>query len=181
MSSSTKSRSLLLLSSALLGLALPGTIAGPAQAITFVANRADLAANDGVDWSAVGSTVGPATDLFPPGDPSVLLSNTFTVRSEGDRPVGVNIPPADQPGVLPPFVFETSSGDFIETNFADGDFVLFTGLRLGPPPAVGNPGPITLTFPEPVFGAGTQIAAGGTTASYPVSISAFDSEDQLFS
>lgn len=171
-------RYLPLLSSALIGLIITSH-AAPVRAVSFVASRAELNANDELDWATLGPTVGPITDLFPPADPSLFLPNTFTALSAGDRTVGIEIPPADQPDILSPFVFETSSGDFIETNFADGDAVLFTGLQLGPPPAVGNPGPLTLTFPEPVFGVGTQVAAGGTTESYAVTISAFDSSDQL--
>jgi hypothetical protein len=33
---------------------------------------------------------------------------------------------------------------------------LFTGLISGPPPAVRNPGPLTITFDRPVAAAGTQ-------------------------
>ena len=166
-------------SAILLGIAFSGAVTLPAQAITFVTDRADLVANDQVLWSATGSVVGPISDVIPPSDPSIFLPSPFAVSSQANRSVEVEIPPTDKPGVLPPFVFETSSGNFIETNFADGDFILFTGLRLGPPPAVGNPGPITLTFPEPVWGAGAQVAAGGSISGYQASIKAFDSQDEL--
>ncbi|MEM1253481.1 MAG: hypothetical protein AAGI69_13685 [Cyanobacteria bacterium P01_H01_bin.21] len=151
-------------------------MASPARAITFVTNRAELNANDLAIWSSVGSVVGPISDV---SDPSVFLPDSLAVESQAGLSIGINIPPTSEPGVLPPFVFETSSGEFIETNFADGDFILFTGLQLGPPPAVGNPGPITLTFSEPVFGVGTQLAAGGTISSYLATVNAFDRQDQL--
>jgi hypothetical protein len=69
---------------------------------------------------------------------------------------GCGIPPATTPGVTPPLLFQTLASPGIPTSFASGDFILFTGLRPGPPPAVGNPGPLTITFDPPVAAAGTQ-------------------------
>lgn len=144
------------------------------NAATFTSSRADLGGNDVVDWSVVGSIFSP---LGPP-DPSVFLPSTFSVASQAGRSVQVNIPESTVPGVLPPFVFQTTPAPGIETNFGNGDFILFTGLIPGPPPAIGNPGPITLVFPEPVFGAGAQFAVDDTF-NFLGTIAAFDSSDQL--
>ncbi|MEL6139846.1 MAG: hypothetical protein AAFR42_20885, partial [Cyanobacteria bacterium J06628_6] len=163
---------------AVLAIAFTGSTIAPAKAVTFVTDRAALDATDQVDWSAIGSVVGPVSDLFNPSDPSIFLPNSFEVTSQAGQSVGVAIPPTDLPDVTPPFVFQTSSGDAIETNFADGDFIVFTGLALGPPPSTGNSGPITLTFAEPVLGAGAQIAAGAVFE-FDATLTAFDSEGQV--
>ncbi|HEY9813209.1 MAG TPA: PEP-CTERM sorting domain-containing protein [Candidatus Sericytochromatia bacterium] len=55
---------------------------------------------------------------------------------------------------------------------------MFTGLISGPPPAVRNPGPLTITFDRPVAAAGTQIAVDDTFL-FTASISAFDSNNNL--
>lgn len=145
-----------------------------ATAATFVTNRAALGGNDLVDWSVVGPIFSP----FGPPDPSVFLPSPFSVNSQGGRSVQVEIPATTVPGVLPPFVFQTTPAPGIETNFGNGDFILFTGLIPGPPPAIGNPGPITLTFPEPVFGVGAQLAVDDIF-NFVGTISAFDINDQL--
>jgi len=49
----------------------------------------------------------------------------------------------------------------VPANFASGDYVLFGGFK-GGFPAPGRPGPITITFAQPVWGAGTQIAVDDT-------------------
>lgn len=66
----------------------------------------------------------------------------------------------------------------ILTNFASGDFVLFTGFQSGGFPAVGNPGPLSITFDKPVLGAGTQIAVDDTLE-FTALISAFDKDNNL--
>ena len=149
-------------------------IAPQTKAVTFITSRADLNATDRLDWSAVGPIFSP---IGPP-DPGVFLPSSFTVTSEANRPVQVDIPKTAVPGLLPPFVFQTTPEPGIATNFSSGDFVLFSGLVPGPPPAVGNPGPITLTFDEPVFGAGTQLAVDDIF-SFTGTISAFDSNNEL--
>ncbi|MDY7013423.1 MAG: hypothetical protein SVX43_07420, partial [Cyanobacteriota bacterium] len=45
-------------------------------------------------------------------------------------------------------------------------------------PAPGNPGPLTITFDKPVFGAGTQIAVDDTPL-FTGFISVFDKDDNL--
>ncbi|WP_051041467.1 PEP-CTERM sorting domain-containing protein [Oscillatoria nigro-viridis] len=47
-----------------------------------------------------------------------------------------------------------------------------------PPPAAGNPGPLTITFDRPVAAAGTQIAVDDTFL-FTASIWAFDSNNNL--
>ena len=160
--------------SLLTGAALAMCVLIPsAEAASFVTERIALGANDRLDWSSVG----PVFSAFGPPDPAVFLPSSFTAVSEGGRAVQVNIPPTTTPGVFPPFVFQTSDPGF-PTNFGDGDFILFTGLLPGPPPAPGNPGPITLSFAEPVAGAGAQLAVDDIF-DFTATISAFDENDQL--
>ncbi|MGB7248761.1 MAG: hypothetical protein WBC73_07475 [Phormidesmis sp.] len=149
-------------------------IAPPSKAVSFITDRADLNATDQVNWS----TLGPIFDPLGPPDPAVFLPGSFTATSQVGKPLQVDIPKATVPGVLPPFVFQTTPEPGIATNFGNGDFILFTGLIPGPPPAVGNPGPITLSFDEPIFGAGAQLAVDDIF-SFTGTISAFDSDDQL--
>jgi len=136
--------------------------------LTFVSDRATLGGTDRVDWSILGPV--------PP--PFQVLPNFFWVTSEQGLGINVSIPPAAAPGVTPPLLFQTLPSPGIPTNFASGDFILFTGLRPGPPPAVGNPGPLTITFDRPVAAAGTQIAVDDTFL-FTALISAFDSNNNL--
>lgn len=148
-----------------------------AEAATLVTSRAALGAGgttDQVNWSAAGPIFNP----FGPPNPSVFLPSSFTVLSGSQQPVQVDIPSDSTAGVLPPFVFQTTPEPGIATNFSKGDFVLLSGLKPGPPPAVGNPGPITLSFAKPVLGAGAQIAVDDT-ANFIGTVSAFDREGQL--
>lgn len=150
------------------------TIATSVQAITFVPDRTALDETDRVNWS----TVGAIFNRFGPRDPAVFLPNPFTVQSEAGLNVQVTIPEAATPGLTPPFVFQTTPAPGIETNFGNGDFILFTGFIPGHPPAIGNPGPITLTFNPPILGAGAQISVDDTL-DFTVSLSAFDADGAL--
>jgi hypothetical protein len=145
-------------------------LAPPVEAanLTFVSDRAALGGSDRVDWSILG----------PVQPPFKVLPNSFSVTSEQGIGINVNIPPATTPGVTPPLLFQTLPSPGIPTNFASGDFILFTGLRPGPPPALGNPGPLTITFDRPVAAAGTQIAVDDTFL-FTALISAFDSNNNL--
>ncbi len=145
-------------------------LAPPVQAanLTFVSDRATLEATDRLDWSILG----------PVQPPFKVLPNSFSTTSEQGLGINVNIPQATTPGVTPPLLFQTLPSPGIPTNFASGDFVLLTGLRPGPPPAVGNPGPLTITFDRPVAAAGTQIAVDDVLL-FTASISAFDSANNL--
>ncbi|MEG4803072.1 hypothetical protein QUB63_24665 [Microcoleus sp. ARI1-B5] len=145
-------------------------LAPPVRAanITFVSDRAALGATDRVDWSSLG----------PVQPPFKILPNSFSATSEAGLGISVNIPLATTPGITPPLVFQTLPSPGIATNFAKGDFVLLTGLRPGPPPALGNPGPLTINFDRPVAAAGTQIAVDDTLL-FTASIAAFDSANNL--
>jgi hypothetical protein len=120
-----------------------------AQAATFVDSRDTLEANDLVDWSVLGSTFTP-------------INNPFVTTSSSGLDVNASIP----------------SGSFLRIDqtpvfpgaFDVGDALLFTGL--------GNPGPLTVTFNTPVFGAGTQIQSDpANIPNYTATIEAFDSFD----
>ena len=146
-------------------------ISRPATAVTFVSERAALQGTDTLDWSSLGRVFTGAPD------PSVFLGNSFTATTQSGLGLTVEIPPVANPGILPPFVFQTTSGG-IETNFADGDFVLFSGLLPAAPPAPGNPGPITLIFDQPVAAVGSQLAVDDIF-NFTGFISAFDINGSL--
>ncbi|MEH2446258.1 MAG: hypothetical protein V7K18_10865 [Nostoc sp.] len=147
----------------------------PVKAVTLVTSRAIFGSNDGIDWSSLGKVFNP----FAP-DPSAFLPNSFSAVSKGGLALGVTLPQVNDSGITPPFVFQTSFiPKGIPTNFADGDFLLLTGFnpRSGFP-AVGNPGPLTISFDQPVFGAGTQIAVDDILE-FNAFVSAFDSANNL--
>lgn len=153
------------------GIALTAFLAillpSPVKALTLSVQRATLGGNDQIDWSSLG----PAT-------PFNFLSNSFLATSQRGLKVNVEIPPASTPGITPPLVFQTSTPPGIPTNFATGDFVLFTGFNPASFPAIGNPGPLTITFEQPVLGAGTQIAIDDTLG-FTAFISAYDNTNTL--
>jgi len=158
------------LSAATAGAALTAilaTLPSPVTALTLVTQRAALGANDQVDWSSLGSAT-----------PFLVLPNSFEATSAGGLGLSVQIPPPT-PGITPPLVFQTlPPPNGIPTNFAPGDFILFTGLMPGSFPAPGNPGPLTISFDTRVSGAGAQIAVDDTF-SFTAFISAFDTSDTL--
>lgn len=127
----------------------------PADAATFITERSALGGNDQVDWASLGKVFNP----FAP-DPTAFLPNSFAATSEGGLGINVDIPQPSAASITPPFVFVTNPIPVgIPTNFAAGDFILFTGFDPSPVfPAIGNPGPLTILFDTPVFGAGTQLA-----------------------
>ena len=154
------------------------TLSLPAVAVSLITERSELGGNDQLDWSSLGQVFDPSTF-----DPTVFLPNTFSANSERNLGVTVDIPVANSPSITPPFVFQTGFPPTgIPTNFANGDFVLFTGLeppQAGPfVPALGNPGPITITFDTPVKAGGSQLAVDDTFE-FEAFISAFDLEDNL--
>lgn len=143
------------------------SLSSPVQALTLVTQRAALGSDDQLNWSSLGPT-----------NPFNFLPNSFSTTSEGGLGLEVSIPSAGS-NFTPPLVFQTlppPSG--IPTNFASGDFLLFTGFIPGTFPAVGNPGPLTITFDTPVSGAGTQIAVDDTPE-FTAFISAFDEANTL--
>lgn len=158
-------KKLSLLTASLLISSLP---INQAEAITFVPNRASLVANDQIDWRSKFTT-----------PPFSIVGYNFTATSQNNLGVNVTvpfIPPST--GIIPPFVFQT--GAMVPTNFANGDFILFSGLKPGSGvPALGNPGPITITFSRPVTAVGTQIATDDALAPYTATLEAYDSGHML--
>ena len=155
-------------------LAFLGTFCTSADALTLVASRTDLNANDLLNWSSLG-TILDLSDIRP-GD---FLPNTFSATSDGGIGIDIGLPLASSPIVTPPFVFETSST--APTNFAAGDYVLAGGFSPGGDfqnPALGNGGPISLSFSRPILGAGTQLAVDDTFT-YDLFVTAFDLNDNL--
>lgn len=137
------------------------------QAFSLVTDRTALGANDQVNWSRLGFT-----------PPLTVLPNTFSTTSEAGLGLQVEIPPAT-PGITPPLLFLTAPPPAgIPTNFASGDFILFTGLAPGVFPSPGNPGPLTILFDQPVYAAGAQIAVDDTPL-FTAFISAFDTTNTL--
>jgi hypothetical protein len=130
------------------------------QAATLVTDRTALGGNDLLNWSTVASPFAP-------------LPSTFSTVSVGGLGITVSIP-APTPPISQPFVFQ--NGPAIPTNFGDGDFILFTGLNFVD--QTGNPGPLTLTFAQPVFAVGAQLLpdAGGSFTGF---IAAFDLNNTL--
>lgn len=158
-------------------LALLATLPTPVDAISLVSDRAALGSNDQLDWSSLGKVFNP----FAP-NPTAFLSNSFSATSTRGLGLQVTIPRPDDPRITPPFVFQTlppPSG--IPTNFAPGDFLLFTGFKFTIPPtfpALGNSEPISISFNRPVQGAGAQIAVDDTPQ-FDAILSAFDDTNQL--
>ncbi|MEB3279974.1 MAG: hypothetical protein VKK42_13755 [Lyngbya sp.] len=126
--------------------------------------------------------MGQIFNPFAP-NPSAFLANTFSATSENGLELTVNIPTSSNPEITPPFIFKTAfPPNGIPTNFANGDFLLFTGFIPVPTgssiPAIGNPGPIEILFETPVKAAGTQFAVDDTFE-YTALISAFDQNNTL--
>lgn len=113
-----------------------------------------------MNWSSLGFT-----------SPFKVLPNNFSVTSEQ----GLKL----NPQITPPLVFQTlPSPPGIPTNFAKGDFILFTGNTPGTFPSNGNPGPLTISFNQPVLSAGAQIALN-VRRNFVGLIAAFDRNDTL--
>ncbi len=151
------------------GTALTATLTTlPVQALTFITER-----------TALGQVLNP----FAP-DPTAFLPNTFSATSELGLALTVDIPMSSNPEITPPFVFQSSLPPVgIPTNFADGDFILFTGFIPTQPdvpvmPTIGNPGPINITFETPIKAVGTQFAVDDTSE-FTALISAFDEADTI--
>ncbi len=157
----------------------------PVKAATFLVNeRALLGGNDEVDWGSLGKVFNPSAPDF-----SVFLPNSFSAKSQGGLGLDVNIAPAKSFQITPPFIFQTLPPPGIRTNFAQGDFILFGGINpagfrpLPPgspdPRTEGNGGPFSISFAQPVFGAGTQIAVDISNLEVETFINAFDSKNNL--
>ncbi|MHC0062041.1 hypothetical protein ACWATR_03825 [Nostoc sp. UIC 10890] len=157
----------------------------PAKAATFLVNeRTDLAGNDEVDWLSLGKVFNPVSPDF-----SAFLPNSFSTISQDGLGLDINIAPTNNPQITPPFVFQTLPPPGIRTNFAQGDFILFGGIDptgfipLPPgtpdPGTLGNGGPFSISFDQPVFGAGTQIAVDVSNLEVETFINAFDNANNL--
>ncbi|PSF38535.1 hypothetical protein C7H19_05075 [Aphanothece hegewaldii CCALA 016] len=149
------------------------TLASSAQALNFITDRQALNGNDSIDWSSLGKVFNP----FNP-NPADFLSNSFTANSAQGLGLEVDIPlPAS--GITPPFVFQTANPPIgIPTNFANGDFILLTGLTPMVFPSPGNPGALSISFAQPVRAAGTQIAVDDVF-NFTGFISAYDVNNSL--
>ena len=120
-----------------------------AQAATLVDSRDDLQTNDSVDWSVLGATF-------------TSVSNPFSITSLAGVELDVSMPSKEFLRIDQTPVFPGA--------FDVGEALLFTGL--------GNPGPLTITFDTPVFGAGTQIQSDPLNIpDYTATIEAFDNFD----
>ncbi|MBH8561518.1 hypothetical protein I8748_04890 [Nostoc sp. CENA67] len=157
----------------------------PVKAATFfVSERAALGGNDEVNWVSLGKVFNPVAS-----DYSAFLPNSFSAISQGGLGLDVNIAPTNNPQITPPFVFQTLPPPGIRTNFANGDFILFGGINptgfqplpegAPDPRTQGNGGPFTISFAQPVFGAGTQIAVDISNLQVETFISAFDKANNL--
>ncbi len=157
----------------------------PAKAATFlVTERAVLGGNDEVNWGSLGKVFNPSAPDF-----SVFLPNSFLATSQGGLGLDINITPTNNPRITPPFIFQTLPSPGIRTNFAQKDFILFggidpTGFQPLPPGAPdprtqGNGAPFSISFAQPVFGAGTQIAVDISNLEVKTFITAFDNANNL--
>ena len=142
------------------------------QAVTFISQRDALNSNDQIDWLSLGKVFNSRSP-----NPAEFLPNSFSATSERNLGLNVEIPEID--GFTPPFVFQTlPAPGGIPTNFASGDYLLFTGFLPGTFPAPGNSGPLSITFDQPVKAAGSQIAVDDTP-NFTAFVSAFDKENNL--
>ncbi|MEH1999225.1 MAG: hypothetical protein V7L00_10830 [Nostoc sp.] len=157
----------------------------PVKAATFlVTERADLGGNDQLDWGSLGKVFNPSAPNF-----SAFLPNSFLATSPGGLGLDINIAPTNNPQITPPFIFQTLPSPGIRTNFAKGDFVLFGGIDpagfiplpagTADPGTKGNGGPLTISFAQPVFGAGTQIAVDISNLKVETFLTAFDNVNNL--
>ncbi|TRU19145.1 MAG: hypothetical protein EWV92_12025 [Microcystis aeruginosa Ma_MB_S_20031200_S102] len=162
-----------ILTSTTIAVSLSLALINPSFAVSLITNRADLNANDSIDWSSLGKVLNPFNPNF-----ADFLGFSFSGTSAGGLGLDVDINPINLP-ITPPFVFKTAPiPQGIPTNFANGDFLLFTGLQFGIFPAPGNPGPISISFAQPVRAAGAQIAVDDEP-NFVGTIKAFDINDNL--
>ena len=162
-----------ILTSTTIAVFLSLSLISPSFAVSLVTNRADLKGNDSIDWSSLGKVLNPFNPNF-----ADFLGFSFSGTSAGGLGLDVDINPINPP-ITPPFVFKTAPiPQGIPTNFANGDFLLFTGLQFGIFPAPGNPGPISISFAQPVRAAGAQIAVDDEP-NFVGTIKAFDINNNL--
>jgi hypothetical protein len=157
-------------------LSLCGTMSAAGGPVMLITDRAAIAAVETLSWDATGKVFDP---IAP--NPADFLSPSFSVTTDRGLRLGVEIPAAAQP-ISPPLVFQTKSPPAgIPTNFAPGDYLLFTGAQIGPGtpfPAPGNPGPLSIRFDRPVYAAGAQVAVDDIL-SYDLTLDVYDAFDIL--
>lgn len=142
-----------------------------ADTVSVVRDRSSLQSSDRLHWSSLEQILNP---LAP--NPDDFLPNSFSAISSNGLEISVEIPPAGG-DITSPFFFQNNPG--VQTNFAPGDFLLFTGFSPTVIPT-GNSNPLTIIFDENVEGAGTQIAASGSeNIDYEVFVSAIDDAENL--
>lgn len=122
--------------------------------VTQALTRADLAANDLIDWG----------DLGPNG---TLVGNPFATTSSGGLGAAVSKDSSEDFQVL-------VQGDGWAGNFSPGDSVLWTNSY----PSVSF-NAITLVFDDPVMGAGANIQQVNALAFFTGVIEAYDSTNTL--
>ncbi len=143
----------------------------PTYGLKLVQDRNCLQSNDLINWSSLGKLLNPSAP-----NPEDFLSDSLTAQSAHGLGLKVKIKLAGG-DITPPFVFQNNPG--VQTNFAPGDFLFFTGFSPTVIPT-GNPNPLTIIFERNVQGAGTQIAASGSeNIDYEVFLSAFDDTNNL--
>lgn len=136
------------------------------RAVGFVNNRNVLGSENTVSWSALGA-------------PFAAIPYRFRVSSTNGISVGVSI---FKISATPPYTFQTGTAPLPETAFANGDFLLFTGGENPAFPKLENPSPITISFPEPVYGVGAQLQPDdecATTCPFNGILKAFDKRGNL--
>lgn len=141
------------------------------ETLTLVTERSALERNDFVDWSNVGKVFDPFAPNF-----ADFLTHSFVTNSTRGLRISIDIQPAAIAGITPPFIFKTSF-EKIPSNFASGDYILFTGFIPGGFPAIGNANPLTIAFDRPVQAAGTQFTVDDLSE-YTIFIEAFDLNDR---
>lgn len=147
-------------------------VSTPINALTLITEREELGANDNLNF-------GSLRRVFNPTDPNSFLASSFSATSENGLDLNFTIPPSGNAAISPPFIFQTGfPPNGVPTNFAEGDFILFSGADFRSFPAPGNSNPLTIDFATPVTAAGTQIAVDDTL-SFTANIAAFDSEGNL--
>src|SRR4051794_3660958 len=124
---------------------------------TLITSRAALGVSDAADWGSLG---------LPS---NTVVSNPFTMNTLGGLSIIVSKPTIGSGGFT--FFVQAKPGDgfppYWGGNFTPLDNLLNTSLN--------DPGPITISFKQPVSGAGAQIESNGS-GTFTARITAFDSK-----
>jgi hypothetical protein len=129
-----------------------------AQAVPFqVTTRADLSANDTIDWRQLGTEYFVPT--LSPAAVTSQLGGLATVANAGGSPIY-----ADRQGPTAPW----------NGNFAPGDFLVYNGPQFGSAAA-----PLRITFAQPVAGVGAQIGINAFNQAFSAELKLFDASQSL--